>query len=88
MKKDPTATANALALVAGAWYILCVLWVVVSKGSYMGVMSTWFHGVDFNALPPSTPSLGSITIGLITFIGFAWISGYMFAVAYNQFERR
>lgn len=88
MKKDPRATANALALTAGLWYVVCVLWVLVSRGSYMGVMSTWFHGVDFNALPTTMPSVSSLTVGLISFTGFAWISGYIFALAYNRFAKQ
>ena len=88
MKKDPKATAHALAIVAGLLYVLCVLWIIISKGSYMGVMSTWFHGIDFNALPSATPTLDAMTIGLITFIGFAWISGYFFAVIYNRLLNR
>lgn len=88
MKHEPKATAHALALVSGIWYMLCVLWIVVSQTSYMGIMSTWFHGVDFSSLPPATLDIGSITIGLITFVGFAWISGYAFAVVYNQFIKK
>lgn len=88
MKKDPKATAHALGIIAGVWYVLCVLWIIISKGSYMGLMSTWFHGIDFNALPSATPSLGAMTIGLITFVGFAWISGYFFAVIYNRLLNR
>lgn len=85
MKHEPNATANALALVGVIWYVLCVAWVAISQNSYMGVMSTWFHGVDFKSFPPATPDFGSMTIGLVTFVGFAWISGYMFALAYNSF---
>lgn len=88
MKHEPKATAHAIALVGGAWYVLCVLWVAVSQGSYMGIMSSWFHGVDFAALPPATPDMGSITVGLLTFVGFAWISGYAFTVAYNYFLKK
>lgn len=88
MKHEPRATANAAAAVGGIWYILCVLWVAFSQGSYMGVMSTWFHGVDFKSLPPATPDIGSMTIGLITFVGFVWISGYVFAIFYNQFAKK
>ena len=88
MKHEPNTTAQALAIVGGMWYVLCVLWVFVSKSSYMGVMSSWFHGVDFKSLPPTTPDLGSIIFGLVTFVGFAWVSGYLFAVFYNQFLKK
>lgn len=86
MKKDPKATAHTLAVVAGAWYILCALLILVSKGTYMGIMSTWFHGIDFNALPQARPEMSSLIMGLITFVGFAWITGYAFAAVYNYFS--
>lgn len=88
MKHESYATANALALIGGVWYILCVVWIAVSRSSYMEVMGKWFHGVDFKSLPPTVPTMGSITIGLITFVGFAWISGYVFAVFYNKFVKK
>ncbi len=88
MKHEPKVTANAIAFVAGAWYVLCVLWVVFSKGSYMGMMSTWFHGVDYGALPTIDLTMSSVLIGFMSFVVFAWISGYFFAVAYNKFLKK
>ena len=88
MKHDPKATANALALVGAGWYVLCVLWVVVSKSSYMGVMSTWFHGVDYNALPSTSLTANSTLVGFVSFVIFSWISGYFFAVFYNKFVKK
>ena len=88
MKHEPITTANALSFVAGFWYVLCVLWVVLSQNSYMGVIKSWFRGVDFSFLPPAAPNLNSMTIGLITFVGFAWISGYFFATCYNKLLKR
>lgn len=88
MKHEPKATANALAMIGGVWYVSCVLWVVVSRSSYMGVMSTWFHGVDYKALPTTTMTVSSILVGLVSFIAFAWLSGYFFAVAYNKFIKK
>lgn len=85
MKHEPKATANALALVGGAWYVLCVLWVIVFKSSYMGIIGSWFHGVDFNALPTTTLTTSSVLTGLVSFVAFAWVSGYFFAVSYNKF---
>ncbi len=88
MKKDPQATANALAVVGGAWYALCVVWIAVSKASYMGIMGTWFHGVDYGALPSAPLTINSALVGLVSFVAFAWISGYFFAVVYNYFVKK
>ena len=87
MKHDVKATANSLAVVGGVWYVLCVLWVLVSKSSYMGVIGSWFHGVDFNMLPKTTLSLSSIILGFVSFVVFSWISGYFFAKVYNVFVK-
>ncbi|OGK19604.1 hypothetical protein A3G67_01025 [Candidatus Roizmanbacteria bacterium RIFCSPLOWO2_12_FULL_40_12] len=88
MKHEPKVTANALAVVGGIWYVLCVFWVMVSKSSYMGIIGSWFHGVDFNALPTATLTTSSVLTGLVSFVAFAWISGYIFAVAYNKFLKK
>lgn len=88
MKKDSQATANALATVAGAWYLLCVLWIMVSKSSYMGIMGSWFHGVDYNALPSVTLTTNSAIVGFISFVAFAWVTGYLFATFYNSFVKK
>lgn len=88
MKKNVIATANAAALVGGIWYLLCVLLVVVSRSSYMEIIGTWFHGVDYNSLPPSTVTPTSFWVGLISFAVFVWVSGYFFAVFYNKFVKK
>lgn len=85
MKHDPKATANALALVGAALYIVCAAWVLVSKDSFMGVMNTWAHSIDLGAVPSKMPTFGEIVVGLITFTAAAWVSGYAFAKAYNYF---
>lgn len=87
MKHQPTTTANALAVLGAIWYMLCVLWVLISRSSYMGIMATWFHGVDFNALPSTTLTFGSVIFGFISFVVFAWVSGYFFAKLYNYFAK-
>lgn len=85
MKKDPKAMANALAVVGAALYIVCAGWVLISKDSFMGVMNTWAHSIDLGAVPSKVPGFGEVILGLITFTIAAWITGYVFAVAYNYF---
>lgn len=89
VKHNPNVTANALAIVGGALYLICALWTLTSRSSFMGVMNTWAHGIDVSALPAKTPSFGNLAAGLVTFVVVAWITGYAFAVVYNYFiEKR
>jgi hypothetical protein len=88
MKHDPKATANALAVTSGVLYALCAVWTLISKGSYMGLMNTWAHGIDLTALPTKDLDFGTIIIGFITFILAFWITGYIFAYSYNYFVKR
>lgn len=88
MKKDPVATAHALAIVSGILYILCALWTVVSRSSFMGVMSTWTHSIDLSRLPSQPPSFGSLVVGFVTFVVVAWLTGYAFAIVYNYFVKK
>ena len=87
MKHNPKATANALAVVGGVLYLICAAWTLFSRGSFMGVMNTWAHGVELSALPSKTPDLGTLTIGFVTFVLAAWVTGYAFAVCYNYFAK-
>ena len=87
MEHNPKATANTLAVVGGALYVICAVWTLVSRGSFMGVMGLWAHSIDMNALPQKTPDFGSLLTGLITFVLAAWVTGYAFVVCYNYFVK-
>lgn len=88
MKHDPKATAHALAVVGGALYLICAVWTFVSRSSYMGMMSTWEHGIDVSALPAKTPDSAALVTGFVTFVLVAWVSGYCFAHCYNYFAAK
>lgn len=85
MKHNPKATANALAIVGGGIYLICAVWTLLARSSFMVVMNTWTHGIELSALPTRTLDLGTLLIGFITFVLAAWISGYAFVVIYNKF---
>ncbi len=87
MKCDIKASANATAVVGGAAYLICVAWVYFSRSSYMGIMSSWFHGIDFKELPTKQFELGSALWGFITFTVFLWLVGYFWAYFYNKFTK-
>ena len=88
MKHDPKATANALAVVAGGLYLVCAVWTLISRSSYMGVMNTWAHGIELSALPAKPLDIGTLLIGFVTFVLAAWVTGYAFAYTYNYFVKK
>ena len=88
MNHDPKATANALAVVAGGLYLVCAVWTLISRSSYMGVMNTWAHGIELSDLPSKTPDMGTLLIGFVTFVLAAWVTGYAFAYTYNYFVKK
>lgn len=88
MKHDPKATGYALAVVGGALYLICAVWTVVSRSSYMGAMNTWAHGIDLSALPAKPLDVTTLVIGFVTFVVVAWVSGYCFAHCYNYFASK
>lgn len=88
MNHNPKATANALAVVGGALYLICAVWSFISRESFMAIFNTWTHTVDLSRLPTRQPDFGSILIGLITFVIASWVTGYAFAYIYNYFAKK
>lgn len=88
MKKDVKATANALAVVAAAYYIFCLAFLAITPDFFMGIYSSWFHGVNISQITTTKlPQPLDMLWGLITFTVFAWISGFLFAWIYNYFVK-
>lgn len=85
---NPKATANALAVVGGVLYIICTIWTLISKESFLGLMGTWAHSLDMNSLPQKTPDFGTLIIGFVTFTLAVWVVGYAFAICYNYFAKK
>ncbi|KKR10829.1 MAG: hypothetical protein UT39_C0014G0018 [Candidatus Woesebacteria bacterium GW2011_GWA1_39_21] len=87
MKNNPTATANALAVTGGIFYIACRILVGVFPDLMYTIAQSWFHGIGM-ASGSWNLSLESFFIGLISFVVFAWVTGYLFASIYNYFSKR
>lgn len=87
MKCDTNASANALAILGGASYIICAFWTMVSRANFMGIFSQWFHGIDVTALPYKQLEISGVIVGLITFTIASWLTGYFFAKIYNYFVK-
>ena len=88
LSHQPLATANALAATGAVFYLGCALLVSVSRPTYTLMMRGWFHGINYQALPPA-PMMGQgVLTGLLTFTLVAWLAGYLFANFYNWFTQR
>ena len=85
MKHEPKATANALAFTVAVFYIVCRMLVGILPGLSMAVAQSWFHGLELSKVSNWNLSMGWFILGLITSTAIGWLSGYIFAKAYNYF---
>ena len=84
MKHNPTATANALAITGGIFYIACRVLVGLFPDLMYTIAQSWFHGIGMTKSGSWNLSLESFFIGLISFVAFAWVTGYIFATVNSQ----
>lgn len=87
MKHNPLATANALAVTGVILYTVCRVLVGLFPETSLVVAQSWFHGMQ---LTNSSWNLtaASFVLGLLSFAIAAWLTGYVFALVYNYFERK
>lgn len=75
--------ANALAITMAVVYVVCALAVAVSPNLFRAVATSWFHGVDLEAIWTGGPR-GNFFLGLISAVIFSWLFGYFLAWVYNK----
>lgn len=85
MKHHPITTANASAVTVAIIYITCALAVGLFPEFTMSVTRSWFHGIDLSKISSWNFSAGSLMLGLMTAVAYAWFIGYLFANIYNYF---
>ena len=90
MKHEPNATANAAAVTVGVLYVVCRVLVLLMPELFLSITGTWFHGIDISKIAASSTAAdpGSFVLGLVTSVGAAWATGYLFAIAYNYFAKK
>lgn len=88
MKHEPKATANALAVTVAILYVVCRIAVSLFPDLAMSVAQSWFHGLALSKISGWDLTLGSFVLGLLTSTGGAWLIGYVFANAYNYFNKK
>lgn len=87
MKHEPNATANAATVTVAIIYVACRVAVALFPDLAMTVAQSWFHGLDISKVSGWNLSLGSFILGLVTSTAGAWLTGYLFAIAYNYFVK-
>lgn len=86
MKHDPKATANALAVVAAGFSLVCAVLAVFVPDLLLSISQSWAHRLDMSVVwMDKAPDLTTIIWGLITVSITAWVTGYVFALVYNWF---
>lgn len=88
MKKDPIATAHALAVTTAIIYVVCALFFILAPDVSMAITKTLFHGIDISSIDGRTNTISSFVLGLVTATISAWLAGYIFALLYNSFAKK
>ncbi len=88
MKHPPIATANASAVTVATVYVICALAVGLFPEFTMTVARSWFHGIDLSQISSWNISFGSLVLGFVTAVAYAWFIGYVFANVYNYFLKK
>jgi hypothetical protein len=82
------ALANAAGVVTAGVYVVCRVLVGTFPGMMFGVTQSWFHGMELRRFDAAGLSAGAFITGLVTSVLVAWLVGYLFAVAYNYFDKK
>lgn len=83
MKLNEQALANASAVLAAGFYLVCALLVAILPDFFKIVAQSWFHGIDLASIWTGAPR-GNFILGFISAVVAAWISGWAFAWIYNK----
>lgn len=89
MKIKPIALGNALAVVAFAAFIICMIWLGIDKSSYVSFWESWAHGFSLDVLVKDNVNLVSTKsiYGVVSFTASSWLVGYSTAWIYNKLSK-
>lgn len=87
LKINPVSLS--LALTAEALYLACVFSFYFFPAATLRFFNTWFHGIDLVKIASDTTvTFPGFIIGLITIFVSSYVTGLIFALIYNAFNRR
>ena len=88
MKMNPVRLANALAISQGILSVLCAALYYLVPGVLIGVVRSLSHPLDISPLVPVEPPpivFRELLFGLVSWMVFAWLSGWLLGLVYNAF---
>ena len=80
MKIEKMTFANALALTTLILWVACAIIIALSPSLYMQTGGWWVHSV----LRKPMMTMGSFSLGGITMVAVAWVTGFVFGWSYEQ----
>ncbi len=84
MKLSPNRSGITLAVTFAILYVGCALLSFAWPGLLVGIAASWAHSINVASLAPGpSVTFGSMLYGLLTFMVFGYISGGVFALAWN-----
>lgn len=87
---ESKALATASAVVALAYYLLCVVLVLAAPDLLFNFFALTTHGVDISSLRPTGTSLNlvNVLLGAVIFTAFTWVTLYCTAEVYNRLRSK
>ena len=84
---NEVAFANALAILTGLLYLVCIHLVVVAPNVFRFLFNAQFLGADVASLFPKKVAFGSVVATLVTLVISAWVFAYAWAWLYNKLAK-
>lgn len=87
----PWVSGAALAVTAGAVYVVCALAVALFPDGTLALFNTWAHGVDLTLVKrPATKSLAASerVFGFVSIVVAGYLAGALYGWARNLFSER
>jgi len=85
MKHEPITIANAAAATTAILFITCRILVSLFPSLMFTIAQSWLHGVALTKFDPTSLSISSLLIGLVSSTVTVWVISYVFAQIYNYF---
>lgn len=82
MKLNEKGVAGASAVLGAIFFMVCYGLVIFAPTIYRDIAQSWAHGVDLSLI--WRPRAGNFLVGLISFSGVSYLSGWAFALLYNK----
>ncbi|MGJ7498566.1 DUF5676 family membrane protein [Variovorax sp. RT4R15] len=84
----PLRTGLALAATVGGFYVLCTVAWTFAPGTFLGLMNSLFHGMDFTAMVRPQPfAFPEFLAALLMLSTWALLAGMFFSWLHSRLAR-